>query len=331
MFVSRILDSQCYELIKNNKESDDPYINSRIKTLKKYMESLDNLLKIPVIEQKTEEWYNTRQNLITASDFAQSLGDGKFGSVKDFYKKKCNYDIDAIDKVSTGIQNPFFKWGNQFESVALDIYKHMYGVPLHEFGLIKHPKHDFLGASPDGITDHGIMVEIKCPMKRQIDGTVPLQYYYQIQGQLDVCDLQECDYFESEFDTFYTDDDFFENFNSYEYKGIIIEENDGTLHYSVVGCTIEELKAFNDIYKDFTGIKKTLWFLRKFSVVKVHKDEEFFQSKVPLLKEVWENIEMYRKDYSKYVLEVLKEMSIKTQVYKKKEIATVPEEYLFLD
>jgi hypothetical protein len=29
------------------------------------------------------------------------------------------------------------------------------------------------------------MLEIKCPFRRRITGEVPLQYYYQIQGQLE--------------------------------------------------------------------------------------------------------------------------------------------------
>ena len=34
------------------------------------------------------------------------------------------------------------------------------------------------------------MLEIKCPFKRKIDGSIPEQYWMQIQGQLEVCDLK---------------------------------------------------------------------------------------------------------------------------------------------
>jgi hypothetical protein len=44
------------------------------------------------------------------------------------------------------------------------------------------------------------MLEIKCPWRRRIvEGDVPTQYYYQIQAQLAVCGLTECDFFECEF------------------------------------------------------------------------------------------------------------------------------------
>ena len=38
------------------------------------------------------------------------------------------------------------------------------------------------------------MLEIKCPPKRQFTDEVPLHYWMQMQGQLEVCDLEECDF-----------------------------------------------------------------------------------------------------------------------------------------
>ena len=49
------------------------------------------------------------------------------------------------------------------------------------------------------------MVEIKCPPKRKFTKTVPLHYLMQVQGQLEVCDLDECDFFQvkiEEYDSF---------------------------------------------------------------------------------------------------------------------------------
>ncbi|PNH02589.1 hypothetical protein TSOC_011416 [Tetrabaena socialis] len=83
-----------------------------------------------------------------------------------------------------------------YEDVAQQVYCKRNGVRIHEFGLLKHPTVAHIGASPDGISELGVMLEIKCPYRRQITGEVPVQYYYQIQGQLEVCGLQECDYLE---------------------------------------------------------------------------------------------------------------------------------------
>ena len=263
-----------------------------------------------------------RQDLVTASDFAQALGEGKFGSVKQFLQKKCEPLNDADQQASK--VNPFFRWGNMFESVAIAIYSHLNSVKIHEFGLIKHPKNDFFGASPDGISELGIMVEIKCPRKRKIDGKVPTQYYYQIQGQLDVCDLKECDYFECEFEQYYNEEEFAENYDDMEFKGIIVETEDNRFSYSDgIGAgpddSLEKLLEWSNSFEKF--VSKTFWSLGKYNNVRVIRDDEFLKVSMQLLKEIWDKVRLYRKDRELYVKEVLKEIKIETQPYKKKETA----------
>jgi putative phage-type endonuclease len=154
------------------------------------------LLQNPGVTQRTPEWYAARMTMITASDIAQALGCAKFGTQKQFFVKKCGGPEEQ--KEFDGSLPPL-KWGVMFEPVANAVYERLNGVCLHEFGLLRHPEVDYIGASPDGITDDGVMVEIKCPWRRKITGEVPLQYYYQIQGQLEVTGLRDCDYFECEF------------------------------------------------------------------------------------------------------------------------------------
>lgn len=51
--------------------------------------------------------------------------------------------------------------GQQYEDIARDIYIEQYNDPVVEFGLILHPVHRFLGGSPDGISLHPRLIEIK--------------------------------------------------------------------------------------------------------------------------------------------------------------------------
>ena len=44
---------------------------------------------------------------------------------------------------------------------------------------------EYLAASPDGITPDGVMLEIKCPLSREIKGIPPIYYWQQMQQQLD--------------------------------------------------------------------------------------------------------------------------------------------------
>ena len=293
---------------------------NRIEYLQANKSKVEDLLNIPLVEQKSEQWYEMRRNLITASDFAQALGQGKFGSQADIFKKK----VRPEDESGASFSNPFFQWGNMFEPVANDVYSMLHNdVIIHEFGLLPHPTKSFFGASPDGITEYGVMVEIKCPPKRKIEigGQVPLQYYYQIQGQLEVCGLKECDYFECQFMLYKTWDDFKEAFGDNNIKGIILEhvDNDGkkTYTYSPITSQIhkknvdfETVEAWvhQHTEQEFHDIK--FWWLSHYNLKRVELDKSFVDEKLQALEQVWNKILEYRQNPQRYEIEVLKKITI---------------------
>ena len=64
-------------------------------------------------------------------------------------------------------------------------------VEVLSFGLIIHPNHPWLGGSPDGITTDGVLLEVKCPLRRKIiHGEVPHHYLAQVLLNLEICDLE---------------------------------------------------------------------------------------------------------------------------------------------
>jgi len=253
--------------------------------------------------------------MITASDFAQAVGDGKFASQKQFFKKKCGFEDHTFDPMI-----PPLKWGVMFEPVATSIYERRYSTNIHEFGILRHPDISHFGASPDGITNMGIMLEIKCPYKRKITGEIPLQYYYQIQGQLDVCNLDECDYLECEFEEVYDSEEFFSLLNdpqTFE-KGIILEfseaDVDGNMVPKYIYSDIYDHNHRFDLkqwYDDHTSndeegsIKPHFWMMKKFNVVRVYKDMEFIQEKFDILKDIWEKVEAYKNDKNLYIQDIV--------------------------
>lgn len=266
-----------------------------------YKSQLQKLLRIPKIEQKTPEWYNARNNLITASDFAQALGEGKFGTQRQLIEKKV-----CISDEFKPVKNIFFEWGNLFEPVACSVYSYLNGgIRVHEFGLIKHPFHDFFGASPDGITEDGIMLEIKCPFKRKISGEIPLQYYYQIQGQLDVCGLEECDYFECEFAKYTNYEEYAKMYEKGKYTGIIKEGIDKSYTYGPVREVICKPDEVGTIY----------WVLQKYHMKRVYKDEAFVNAKLTELKTVWDRILFYRQNPDIFQIEIKRKVAFETQLF----------------
>jgi putative phage-type endonuclease len=284
---------------------DKKQVQERKDTIMAYKDKLANLLKIPKIEQKTPEWYEARHTVISASDFAQAVNEGKFGTQRDLIIKK-------VDPPEYGVMNnPFFIHGNMFEPVANAVYVAMYNVQIYDFGLLKHPHVSFLAASPDGITDDGIMVEIKCPLKRKIGGDVPRQYYYQIQGQLDVCDLDECDYFECEFALCRSNWEFEASRFT---KGVIVKIGEGDYVYGplVLAAESQDTSAVKVFAKGYsTGL--LYWVMKAYNIRRVTRDKQFIKEKIPELKEVWDKILFYRENRDAFKKDIMQFIEIETE------------------
>ena len=306
------------------------YIQKRLSNIENYKKQLQIIKEIPMIIQRSDEWFNVRKNLITASDMAQALNKGKFGSQKDFLIKKIN---NLIENNNTYVQsdNVALLWGVKYEEVANKIYMKRNKVEVFEFGLIKHPTISCFGASPDGISELGIMLEIKCPFKRKIDGSIPEQYWMQIQGQLEVCDLEECDYLECKLRQYNNEADFLSDSHT-DYiltkdlneKGIVIEyKKDGERNYlySDLNKTISELVEWKeDIITEFDytiEYEIVYWRLDEYFCKRVYRDKEFFNKNIENLKYLWDKILYYSKNKNEFSKQVLN--SKKKRVFEFKE------------
>lgn len=137
-------------------------------------------------EQRSQEWLELRENMITASDVASALGENHYESPDAFVKKK------VLRTKWAG--NAATAHGTLLEPIARDLYDQKYGRKSHEIGLVQHRDYPWLGASPDGVTEDGILIEIKCPLTRKIEAKVPKHYLPQVQLQLEITDLEECDF-----------------------------------------------------------------------------------------------------------------------------------------
>jgi putative phage-type endonuclease len=144
------------------------------------------LLAAEYAEQRSKEWLELRENMITASDVASALGENHYESVDAFVKKKV---------LRTQFQgNAATAHGTLLEPLVRDLYDQRTGRKSHEIGLVRHREYPWLGASPDGITEDGLLIEIKCPLTRKIEAKVPKHYWPQVQLQLEITDLDECDF-----------------------------------------------------------------------------------------------------------------------------------------
>lgn len=302
--------------ISTKRKINETYITERLDKIARYQTQLGKLMRVPKVEQRSEQWHHMRKGLVTASEWAQSLGAAKFGTQKDFFKKKSGYESMPFNPGEAPL-----KWGTMYEDVAVEIYKQRYGYNMHEFGLIPHPSIKHFGASPDGINDFGIMVEIKCPYRRKVTGEVPQQYYYQIQGQLSVCELYECDFVECELDEYGDLETWLEV--GQEEKGIVIERttndplNPWTYEYSKVMLSDDTEEGRAELRKKAEAYLKAavqeseagkvvlhFWTLRVFNCVRVYRNDSFITDRFMELEPIWNKILAYRGNHDLYKTEI---------------------------
>ena len=155
---------------------------------KREMENLMN--KDKRLIQGTPEWLEFRRHGVFASDVPVIMGVSPWKTPLQLYWEK----ITGNAPVKTGAMER----GTRMEAEARECFERVTGHFV-EPKVILNPHSDWMGASLDGINDHGILVEIKCPGKADhemaIEGIIPLKYYPQLQFQMYVCMIPEMYYF----------------------------------------------------------------------------------------------------------------------------------------
>jgi putative phage-type endonuclease len=145
---------------------------------------VEQLLKLPQFEQRSPEWFQQRNNAITASDIPTVLSENNYKTPWSLLLDKCNSNPKPF------VGNEATRWGTHYEDIAIEKYSSLRNKKVLSFGLIIHPEHSWLGGSPDGITTDGILLEVKCPLRRKIvHGEVPHHYLSQVLLNLEICNL----------------------------------------------------------------------------------------------------------------------------------------------
>jgi len=275
------------------------------------------LKNIPQPVQRTDEWYIFRHNLITASNAYKAF---ETQSTKNqLIYEKCqplklssSTDNDNGKEIKMVNTNTTLHWGQKYEPLSVMIYEDMYNTKVEDFGCIQHPTHKFIGASPDGINidklsdRYGRMLEIKNIVNREINGIPKKEYWVQMQLQMEVCDLDECDFLETKFVEYKDRESFFQNQQPEKEKGIIIyfhtKEGKPFYKYKPLNITTkEEIEKWEEeqisLYESVNGytfMEIIYWKLEKLSCILVLRNKEWFKNNIPQLQNIWNIIEHER-------------------------------------
>ena len=167
------------------------------------------------LQSRSLTWVKHRRGRITASKFGAVIHTRLFSPAKSL--------VDSILKPNPKVYSPSLQWGVTNEPVAREEYKkisliHHTSFKVDAAGLFVDPSYTYLGASPDGLVSCSCcgegLLEIKCPYSirdrdpttitsgdfylKVVEGRLQLSskhnYYFQIQGQLALCNRSYCDF-----------------------------------------------------------------------------------------------------------------------------------------
>lgn len=142
------------------------------------------------IEQRNDAWYASRVGKITASRVGAILGLSKYRTAADVLRDMVREHFVAPREF---VGNEATEYGQAHEADALNAYEQRYAVMVEPCGLIMHPLHDWMAASPDGLIGKHGLVEVKCPMRARY--TEPSdEYVAQMQLQMECTGRDWCDF-----------------------------------------------------------------------------------------------------------------------------------------
>jgi putative phage-type endonuclease len=337
----------------NNEINNDQYVYPHKKYKhEKYIRRNDRvefIKKLPQYPQKSAQWHEQRKKCVTATAIASVLLEDKYKTPYDILLDKCGKGEPFKD-------NKNVHHGKKYEDIITLSYSLRRNVQVEggeRYGLLPHDNIKFIGASPDGICNKetycgtklsklvGRLVEIKCPFLRKIitegniDGDIcPHYYWIQVQTQLEVTDLDECDFVQcklyeyASFKEFENDtcheNQFLSNKTKLE-KGCVIqllpkkfipEHDEDSIIYKAkyiyppkINMSISEIKQWifdslndfneNELSQDYYYDKVIYWRFDQLTITLIKRDKDWFNSKLPIIEQFWEYILFYRSNIKK--------------------------------
>jgi hypothetical protein len=265
---------------------------------------LDELLGRKQLEQRTPEWYAQMSTIISASELGSLFAAPRQRATL-VVSKTVPPVLRQQPLAVPSDHSRAFDWGIRFEPVVKQIYEWKYGVTMKELGRLHHQTDPRCTASPDGLIydcptneRRGRLIEIKCPVTREITGTIPKDYYAQMQMQLHVTGLEICDYVEASFSSPYPRIERQEGPSQFDgYIALVrYAESRGTQDFYYVYSPIQaEADWLPEHAEDEEIVEIIPWRLMRWSEQQVMRSEEWWRSLQPFIETFWEDVEKAKK------------------------------------
>jgi putative phage-type endonuclease len=251
--------------------------------------------------QRSDEWYIFRNSTLTASNIWK-IFISEYSQTQ-LILEKCE-PLKIYNFKVTNTNSPLH-WGQKYEPVSILYYEYIYNTKVTDFGCIPHSEYSFIAASPDGIicdsssTLFGRMIEIKNVVSREITGIPKMEYWIQMQIQMEVCNLNECDFLETKFLEYESEEEYLNDEDTI-YKGIILQYyKDESPFYVYAPFMLNDIKSEsyiiwlneqNELYNEYEFIKTIYWRMEKISCVLVLRNKFWFDNILPYIETFWNNL-----------------------------------------
>jgi putative phage-type endonuclease len=280
--------------------------------IEKTTKKIDYLRSVPQPEQRTPEWYEFRQKVLTASNIWKTFSTPNTRNQL-IYEKCCPFDKEKYNNFGTNTESPMH-WGQKYEPVSVMYYERTYNTKVGDFGCIPHKLYNSIAASPDGINikidsdRYGRMLEVKNIVNRVIDGVPKMEYWVQMQVQMEVCNLNECDFLETRFIEYDNEEAYYAETDNSKPRGMMMCFNNGgrpLYVYSEWGVSKDDLEVWEqkqmEQYSNYMWINNIYWKLEEVSCVLVLRNKLWFNYAKPMIDEIWEIIDREKEngDYKK--------------------------------
>lgn len=304
LFYKNVSPNRSYKYTKSDVRS--------VEEINNILEKINYLKSVPQPEQRTQDWFAFRQNTLTASNIWKAFSTQNTKNQL-IYEKCIPFDEKKYNNHPVNTSSAMH-WGQRFEPISIMYYESKYNTKIGDFGCISHKNINYLAASPDGInilkdsSNYGRMLEIKNVVSRVINGIPKMEYWIQMQIQMEVCDLDECDFLETRFIEYENVDEFNKDFSiSPFHKGLIMFFNDnGKPHYeySKWGSTKDEIEKWENEMLEKNNklilIQNIYWKLVEVSCVLVLRNKLWFDVAKPVIENIWNTI-LIEKESGEYI------------------------------
>lgn len=267
-------------------------------------QKVHEILSRPQVAQRTEEWYTQALRYLTASQFGTLYASPRTRGQLVLEKA----GLTATERHGQRLVTPSdymspFDWGIRFEPVIRTIYSALTSTAVADVGRLYHRSLSNLAASPDGLVIEdttptqerlGRLVEYKAPVTRKLLQKIPSEYYMQMQIQMEVADIDRCDYCEMKFYSAYNEKMREPCAKQTHYRGYVaLIMKDGVLdryEYSPLNAPADWTYEVDEEVNERV-YERIEWWLEDYYLETVARDRAWFAGTIPIMEGFWYDVE----------------------------------------